>query len=79
MNFSDKYGKEYDEYEEMEIDCLDEDLGEVTQEQITERLEQMNETFVAATVNRFIRYDHALRDAGYEDKDERLRIIEIIF
>lgn len=73
MNFSDKYkGSDYPEME-IEMDEVDE---------MVDGFSRMEQVFDAATDRRvkdFLRMDKLLREAGYEDKEERYRIIEIIF
>lgn len=73
MNFSDKY--KGSDYPEMEIEADEAD-------ELAEGFSKMEHLFDAATDRRvkdFLRMDWLLREAGIEDKDERYRIIEIIY
>ena len=87
MSFADwmKKNTEDDEIAEAEIDVESGDIEEFNEqlEKITDSLNEMAnkqaELNAKSAVKQFLVMDQLLFEQGYGDKDERLRIIEIIF
>lgn len=87
MSFTDwiKKNTNDDEIAEAEIDIEDGDIEEFNErlEKITDSLNDMvnkqAEINAKSAVKQFLVMDQLLFEHGYGDKDERLRIIEIIF
>ena len=77
MNFIDKYKEELEDEELMDIE--EDEVYEMSFDEFLDAATpSIRQKVVTERVNLFIEMDKALREAGYEDKDERLRIIEII-
>jgi len=77
VNFIDKYKEELEDEELMDIE--EDEVYEMSFDEFLDAATpSIRQKVVMERVNLFIEMDKALRDAGYEDKDERLRIIEII-
>lgn len=72
MNFSDLYKNFTDDFDgEVEDKAIDPEPVRTPEELLTKMAHY--------DVTKFLAMDKELREAGFEDKDERLRIIDIIF
>lgn len=87
MSFTDWIKKNTNEEEDIEV-VLDVEKGDI--DEFDDRIEKINESLnnvmnkqaeisAKSAVKQFLIMDQLLCEQGYVDKDERLRIIEIIF
>lgn len=77
MNFIDKYKEELEDEELMDIE--EDEVYEMSFDEFLDAATpSIRKKVVKERVQMFIEMDWELKMAGYEDKDERLRIIEII-
>lgn len=84
MNFSDKFKDNFMNLPETEDDMeIAEESAEMDMDAYIEELNAINDKYMAERINRnlniFLKLNQQLIDEGYEDKEERYRIIEIIF
>lgn len=77
MKWIDEYKNEYQDEELLEIE--DDDVYEVTLDELLQESPKIREKLAKERVMLFVALDEALKEQGYDDKDERLRIIELIF
>lgn len=79
MNFIDKWKEELEDEELLDVED-DEEVYEISFDEFLEKMSpNVREKIALERVKLFATMDKALQEQGYDDWNERLRIMEIIY